>query len=427
MHGIRGPLAILTVTMLCTLVSGAQAQALWDKQPANPVLPVGAAGSWDESMAVATSVMFHESIYKMWYEGDGGFGYATSLDGLVWSKYGGNPVLQPGPAGAWDEVDIDCATVVYAQGLYRMWYSGVDAANTNRIGHAFSDGGIAWTKHEANPVLDLGPPGSLDDHEVIHPCVIYEDGLYRMWYNGHDGTTQRILYAFSTDGVEWTRFTEHAMLEPGPPGSWDDAELGPMCVLPGLNAYRMWYSGWNQDQEFRIGYAWSPDGLLWRKNPLHNPVVEPGAAGLWDDALVALPNVLLDGAEFRMWYGGGGPVYQTGHATSPDVTSVGNELDFDTGGQARRFVLHQNHPNPFNPRTLIRYDLWESAPVSLQVFDVAGRLVRRLLVGDTVGAGAHAVSWDGRDDAGRPATAGVYFYRLAVAGSVETGRMTLIK
>ena len=391
------------------------------------LLPVGPAGSWDENLAVATSVMFHEGIYKMWYEGDGGFGYATSPDGLVWSKYGGNPVLQPGPGGAWDEVDIDDASVVYAQGLYRMWYSGVDAANTNRIGHAFSEDGIGWTRHPDNPVLDLGPPGSMDDQEVIHPCVIYEDGLYRMWYNGHDGTTQRILYAFSIDGVEWTRFTDHAMLEPGPPGSWDDAELGPMCVLPGLDAYRMWYSGWNQDQEFRIGYAWSPDGLLWRKNPLYNPVLEPGGPGFWDDAIVVIPNVILDGAEFRMWYGGGGSVYQTGHAISPDVTSVGDGPDSGAGNLARRFTLHQNQPNPFNPRTVIRYHLSESAPVHLQVYDVAGRLVRRLVNGETVGAGAHAVSWDGRDDCGRSVTAGVYFYRLAVAGSVETRRMTLIK
>jgi predicted GH43/DUF377 family glycosyl hydrolase len=427
MHGSRGPVTILTVVVLCTFISGALAQALWEKQPVDPVLPVGPAGSWDESMAVATSVMFDEGIYKMWYEGDGGFGYATSIDGLVWSKHGNNPVLQPGPPGAWDEVDIDQATVVFAEGSYRMWYSGVDATNTNRIGLALSPDGIDWTKYGDHPVLDLGDPGSMDDHEVIHPCVIYENGLYRMWYNGHDGTTQRILYAYSFDGVEWNRFTDHAMLEPGPPGSWDDSELGPMCVLPGQNAYRMWYTGWNQDQEFRIGYAWSPDGLLWRKNPLHNPVLGPGEPGLWDDEIVALPSVILDGADFRMWYGGGGTIFRTGHATSPDVTSVGGGQDALAIDHVRRFALLQNQPNPFNPRTVIPYHLLESAPVSLQVFDVAGRLVRRLLDDDAVGAGTHAVPWDGRDDTGRPVSAGVYFYRLAVAGSVETRRMTMIK
>ena len=72
------------------------AQTSWEKHPA-PVLEPGLEGSWDENVAVATTVLWHQNIYKMWYEGDGGFGYATSPDGLAWIKdTAHSPIFQPG-------------------------------------------------------------------------------------------------------------------------------------------------------------------------------------------------------------------------------------------------------------------------------------------------------------------------------------------
>jgi hypothetical protein len=88
--------------------------------------------------------------------------------------------------------------------------------------------------------------------------------------------------------------------------------------------------------------------------------------------------------------------------------------------------LHDNYPNPFNPRTTIMFDLKESGHVELAVFDVAGRLVKRL-VGETMAAGQHDAIWEGRDSGGREASAGVYFFRLKTEDIVDTKRMTLIK
>ncbi len=89
-------------------------------------------------------------------------------------------------------------------------------------------------------------------------------------------------------------------------------------------------------------------------------------------------------------------------------------------------VLHQNVPNPFNPSTTISYELKASGQVDLQVFDVAGRLVRTLFRGSEE-AGRHEKVWLGRDRAGRTVAAGVYFYRLNAGGDVETRRMLLAK
>lgn len=90
-------------------------------------------------------------------------------------------------------------------------------------------------------------------------------------------------------------------------------------------------------------------------------------------------------------------------------------------------VLQQNVPNPFNPVTTIAFELAEPARVSLQIHDAAGRRVRTLLAGEVRAAGPGEVSWNGFDDHGRPASAGVYFYRLEAGDRVETRRMVLVK
>ncbi len=419
--------SLLTITaaiilLPCLRPGTVSAQFDWTKEPTTPVLRVGLPGAWDDGVAIATTVMFHNNVYKMWYEGDGGFGYATSTNGIGWTKHAANPVLRPGEVGAWDEREMSHASVVLVGGLYRMWYSGVDAQGDNRIGHATSPNGITWTKYGTEPVLGLGPPGSWDDHEVIHPTVLYENGLYRMWYNGVDATEQRILYAWSPDGIQWTRYTVRPMLEPGPPGSWDDDELGPLCVLPHAGRYLMWYTGWNQVPEFQIGLASSPDGITWTKITAHSPVLSPGEPGSWDGDLVGIPNVLHEGEQFRMWYGGGGGVYQTGHAVSPDRTAVG-----DQPVPERLSTLDQNQPNPFNPRTTIHYHLASTAAVSIDVFDVSGRLVRRLVGSEVRAAGTHVAAWDGQDSFRQPVASGTYFCRLVAPGVSEVRRMTLVK
>jgi beta-glucanase (GH16 family) len=92
----------------------------------------------------------------------------------------------------------------------------------------------------------------------------------------------------------------------------------------------------------------------------------------------------------------------------------------------QRHVLHPAYPNPFNPSTTIRYELGAAATVRLDIYDISGSRVRSLESG-TKEAGLHEAVWNGRDDAGRLAPAGVYFYRLDADGASTTKRMTLVK
>ncbi len=111
----------------------------------------------------------------------------------------------------------------------------------------------------------------------------------------------------------------------------------------------------------------------------------------------------------------GSPVFQ--------VTGVGDTPP------APEPVLRQNVPNPFRAGTVIRYRVPEGESfrgVRLRIFDMNGRLVRTLVEGEQP-PGLYDRSWDGRDEGGRPVAAGIYPYRLDVAGKTATRKMVLLK
>lgn len=80
----------------------------------------------------------------------------------------------------------------------------------------------------------------------------------------------------------------------------------------------------------------------------------------------------------------------------------------------KHFAMYQNMPNPFNPETIIRYELPEAGFVTLNLYDVTGQLVRQLVSGQ-MDSGRYDVRWDGRDGGGQLVSSGVYFYRIGVA------------
>lgn len=83
-------------------------------------------------------------------------------------------------------------------------------------------------------------------------------------------------------------------------------------------------------------------------------------------------------------------------------------------------------PNPTSNASSVTFDLPSAGPVSLDVLDLQGRKVRSLVHG-TRAAGRQQASWDGRDESGRPAAAGVYFYRLATGQAIMTQRVALLR
>ena len=90
------------------------------------------------------------------------------------------------------------------------------------------------------------------------------------------------------------------------------------------------------------------------------------------------------------------------------------------------FALAIADANPFRPPVTVSYRLPASGPVELGIYDVAGRLVRRLVAGSQ-GAGPHVVAWDGRDSGGSAVGPGIYLIRLASDGRGETRKAALVR
>ncbi|MDH4070335.1 MAG: M14 family zinc carboxypeptidase [Ignavibacteria bacterium] len=104
------------------------------------------------------------------------------------------------------------------------------------------------------------------------------------------------------------------------------------------------------------------------------------------------------------------------------TTAVGS----DGGPVVLEAYLDQNHPNPFNPATTISYHLRAAGPVSLRVYDLLGREVN-VLVDEVQSAGSHSARWNGDDALGNEVTSGVYFYRIATDGLVQTRKLILAR
>ncbi|UCB52257.1 MAG: T9SS type A sorting domain-containing protein, partial [Candidatus Zixiibacteriota bacterium] len=117
------------------------------------------------------------------------------------------------------------------------------------------------------------------------------------------------------------------------------------------------------------------------------------------------------------------------HTTTGGFSSVGQDFD-EPAGSPKSFSLSQNHPNPFNPETIIRYDLARPGRVTLKVYNLLGQEVGAL-ADEFQGSGAHSAVWDGKGKDGKPLASGVYFYRLVVEKDAvrasETRKMLLLK
>jgi flagellar hook assembly protein FlgD len=90
-------------------------------------------------------------------------------------------------------------------------------------------------------------------------------------------------------------------------------------------------------------------------------------------------------------------------------------------------VLSHAYPNPFNPVTKIAYSVKEAGPVTIEVYNVAGKVVRTLLETEVDAGAAGFVVWDGANDGGEKCASGVYFYRIAAPGFTESHKMIMLK
>jgi flagellar hook assembly protein FlgD len=94
-----------------------------------------------------------------------------------------------------------------------------------------------------------------------------------------------------------------------------------------------------------------------------------------------------------------------------------------------QFALYQNHPNPFNPNTRMKFTVrGGNSPLfaSVRIYNIRGQLVK-ILVEEEKPPGDHEVIWNGTNDEGEGVASGIYFYRLEIEEQTFTRKMLLLK
>ena len=194
----------------------------------------------------------------------------------------GTEASETGPHG---EGNVYAPDVLIENGTYRMWYGGLGDDGHDRIHYAEAKHGFQWEKKG----------GVLEDRTANHvndPSVVRIRGRYFMYYTvAGTGVTDRIDVATSEDGIRWQR--QGTALRAGKPGEWDGLLVGRPSVLFENGQFKMWYDGRKDlppnapdsnapkspTSRRSVGYATSGDGLHWTKHD-RNPVCGNDAGGV---------------------------------------------------------------------------------------------------------------------------------------------------
>jgi predicted GH43/DUF377 family glycosyl hydrolase len=208
---------------------------------------------------------------------NGAIGLATSKDGVTWTKYPRNPILTATPI---DQAYMATPYVIRLGLTYNMWYTG-RSTNTNQtsILYATSFDGVNWSKwpHAVfSPALD---PNAWDSGGVYAPSVYFNGTNFWLWYTGlgQKPVLPQIGMATSPDGATWARYASNPILSPGTQGAWDSAGVEE-ANLPSGDGLRIYYDGITNNAVIRIGLAEAPPGFAVPEFPGPSVIIVLGVA-----------------------------------------------------------------------------------------------------------------------------------------------------
>jgi predicted GH43/DUF377 family glycosyl hydrolase len=250
----------------------------------NPLFAGTGTDTWDEAIRERGYILKEEDGYHLWYtgyrEGDNGgnlaLGYATSRDGIVWSRYKHNPIFS--------ENWVEDMMVIKHDSLYYMFAEG-----RNDVAHMLtSTDKIHWNDHgslkilmtNGNP-LTPGPYGT--------PTVFIQAGVWHLFYERND---EGIWLATSTNLEEWKNVQDEPVIEKGPE-TYDKYGVALNQVIRHGDYYYAYYHGTpTQDwSEWNTNVAVSQDLITWSKYP-SNPILEENkSSGI----------IVHDGLQYRLY------------------------------------------------------------------------------------------------------------------------------
>lgn len=224
-----------------------------------------------------------------------------SDDGINWEEP--QITLQNNLESGWED-DINRNCVLKIDGKYKMWYTG-QARGYSFIGYAESDDGLHFYRPLNEPVLIS--ERAWEGFSVMNPCVLYENGIYKMWYAAGETYEPNILaYAESTDGINWTKSKINPIFVADKENFYEQDRVGGCQVIKTEDmGYLMFYIGYENIDKARICVARSDNGITGWKKYEGNPIVSPDK-GMWDEDACYKPSFLWneETKQWMLWYNG---------------------------------------------------------------------------------------------------------------------------
>ncbi|MBI2910708.1 MAG: hypothetical protein HYY05_01090 [Chloroflexi bacterium] len=227
--------------------------------------------------------------YKIWYWDFGdlysinAIRYAESQDGVAWTndqaitQDPSKPLISP---SGWNRGSYGPVDVLYnrratntgtspSDHRYVMYYDGTDGSS-EVTGLAYSVDGKRWAAVSPFPVLDKGPTGSWDADDAVYGTVLRDGKGYHFWYSGGgpnagDPVHKGIGYAFSSDGISWTKASNNPIFHVTDPGAVHRSKrtYTPAVVRSGSDGLnlKMFYSARSAAGDYAIGLALLEQGM----------------------------------------------------------------------------------------------------------------------------------------------------------------------
>jgi predicted GH43/DUF377 family glycosyl hydrolase len=193
-------------------------------------------------------VVKRKDEYHMWYSAQtadhSAIGYATSPDGVHWKRMSDKPVLAP--TVPWEKAAAICADVMWDKEakLYKMWYSAGPQAESDAMGYATSPDGMTWTKSAKNPIFNGDPKIPWEQERGVGGHVEKLGDWYYNFYIGfHDIGHAQLGVARSRDGIAgWERLPENPIIRLGG-GGWDNDSCYKAYTIFDGHKWMLWYGG----------------------------------------------------------------------------------------------------------------------------------------------------------------------------------------